>query len=144
MKAIKASRNGNLLWGPWRRLVKDFFTYSGLRTMNSESLRLFMLTSSNGNIFRVTGLVRIIHRSPVDPLTKADGAELWCYHWSAPEQMVEQTFEPPVIETPSRSLWRHCNVSKAKHTGDVFSVVCWIQKWRLFYFCRCCARHYIY
>ena len=39
------------------------------------------------------------------PLTKASGEEFWCFLWSVPKQMVEQT-----IETPSRSLWRHFNV----------------------------------
>ena len=48
---------------------------------------LFMMTSSNGNIFRVTGPLwgwsigdRWI------PLTKASDAELWCFLWSAPEK----------------------------------------------------------
>ena len=30
-------------------------------------------------------------------LTKASGAELWCFLWSAPEQRVVQTIETPVI-----------------------------------------------
>ena len=45
-----------------------------------------MMTSSNGNIFRVTGHLcgeftgpRWIHR------TKASDAELWCFVWSGPE-----------------------------------------------------------
>ena len=44
----------------------------------------FMLTSSNGNIFRVTGLLWgefTGHRWI--PLTKASGAELWYFLWSA-------------------------------------------------------------
>ena len=50
------------------------------------SLHSFMMTSSNGNIFRVTGPLcgefaghRWISR------TKASDAELWCFPWSAPE-----------------------------------------------------------
>ena len=31
------------------------------------------------------------------PLTKASDSELWSFLWSAPEQMVEQTTETPVI-----------------------------------------------
>ena len=31
------------------------------------------------------------------PLTKASDAELWCFRWSEPEQMVEQTIETPMI-----------------------------------------------
>ena len=46
----------------------------------------FMMTSSNGNIFlRYWPFVRGIHRSPVNSLTKASDAELWCFLWSAPE-----------------------------------------------------------
>ena len=52
-----------------------------------------MMTSSNGNTFRVTGwpFVRgesIGHRWI--PLTKASGVGLWCFLWSTPEQTVEQ------------------------------------------------------
>ena len=57
-----------------------------------------MMTSSNGNIFRITdplwgestGQRRI-------PLTKATDAYLWCFLWSAHEQTVEQVIETPVI-----------------------------------------------
>ena len=46
-----------------------------------------MMTSSNGNIFRVTAwpFVRGIHRSRWIPHTKASDAELWCFLWSASE-----------------------------------------------------------
>ena len=53
-----------------------------------------MMTSSNGNIFRVTGLLcgdRWIS------LTKPSDAQLWCFLWSAPQQTVEQTMETSVI-----------------------------------------------
>ena len=57
-----------------------------------------MMTSSNGNMFRVTGplcgqftgLLRIPH-------TNASDAELWRFLWSAPEQTAEQTIETLVI-----------------------------------------------
>ena len=54
--------------------------------------------SSNGNIYRVPGLLwgdSIGHRWI--PLTKASDAELWFCLWSAPEQTVELTIETPVI-----------------------------------------------
>ena len=57
-----------------------------------------MMTSSNGIIFRVTGLLWgefTGHRSI--PRTKASDAELWCLLWSAPELTAEQTMETPVI-----------------------------------------------
>ena len=47
----------------------------------------YMMTSSNGNIFRVTGPLCgefIGHRWI--PITKASDAELWCFPWSSPEQ----------------------------------------------------------
>ena len=45
---------------------------------------IIMMTSSNGNIFRVTGLLRTGHLWILR--TKASDAELL---WSAPEQTVE-------------------------------------------------------
>ena len=44
-----------------------------------------MMTSSNGNIFRVTGpLCGEFTGHRCIPLTKASDAELWCFLWSAP------------------------------------------------------------
>ena len=57
-----------------------------------------MMTSSNANIFFVTGPwwgKSIGHRWI--PLTKASDTEVWCFLWSAPEQTVKQTIETPVI-----------------------------------------------
>ena len=51
-----------------------------------SKLVVHMMTSSNGNIFRVTGLLLgefTGHRWI--PLTKASVAELWCSLWSTPE-----------------------------------------------------------
>ena len=51
---------------------------------------IYMMTSSNGNIFRVTGHLcgkftgpRWISR------TKASDAELWCFLWFTPEWTIE-------------------------------------------------------
>ena len=55
------------------------------------------MTSSNGNIFRVTGPLCgefTGHRWII--FTQASDAELWCFLWSA-GQPVEQTVEKPVI-----------------------------------------------
>ena len=41
--------------------------------------------------------LRGTYRSPVDFPNKASDAELWCFLWSAPEQMVQETIEAPVI-----------------------------------------------
>ena len=70
----------------------------------------FMMTSSNGNIFRVTGHLGgefTGHRWI--PLTKASGAELWCFPWSAHVQRLCKQSRRRWFETPSRSLWHHCN-----------------------------------
>ena len=49
-----------------------------------------LMTSSNGNIFRVTGpLCGEFTGHRWIPLTKASDADLWCFLWYAPEQTVE-------------------------------------------------------
>ena len=57
---------------------------------NIERTLCNMMTSSNGNIFRVTGHLCGEFTGPRwIPHTKASDAELWCFLWSAPEQTVE-------------------------------------------------------
>ena len=59
---------------------------------------LNMMTSSNGNIFHITGPFlgeSTSHRWI--PLTKASDVELLCFLWSAPDQTVKQTIMMPVI-----------------------------------------------
>ena len=49
-----------------------------------------MMTSSNGNIFRVTGpLCGEFTGDRWLPRTKASDAELWCFLWCAPEYTVD-------------------------------------------------------
>ena len=79
--------------------------------LGAEGLICIMMTSSNGNIFRVTG------PSWGDstghcwiPLTKAIDAELWCFLWSWPEQTVVQTIKTPVIWDAIVVIWHHRNV----------------------------------
>ena len=48
--------------------------------------QITMMTSSNGNIFRVTGPLYGEFTGPRwIPRTKASDAELWCFLWSASE-----------------------------------------------------------
>ena len=67
------------------------------------------MTSSNGDIFRVTGPLCVEftgHRWI--PLTKASDAELWCFS----NLRLNKRLSKPWgwwFETPSCSLWRHCN-----------------------------------
>ena len=50
-----------------------------------QKLSIFMMTSSNGNIFRVTGpLCGEFTCHGWIPLTKPSDAELWCFLWSVP------------------------------------------------------------
>ena len=53
-----------------------------------------MMTSSGGNILRVTGLY---DGNPAVTFTKASDTELWCFLWCSFEQAVEQTVQMPVI-----------------------------------------------
>ena len=54
-------------------------------------------TSPNGNISALLVFVRGIHHRWWIPLTKTSDAELWCFLWCTPRQMVEQTIEIMVI-----------------------------------------------
>ena len=87
---------------------KTIFVF--IRGLGRPRLVLFMMTSWNGNIFRVTGPLcgefmghRWIHR------TKVSAAELWCFLWSVPEYPVEQTIVRLVI-WDAFALWRHSDV----------------------------------
>ena len=56
------------------------------RVLYSKSAPYIMMTSSNGNIFRVPGHLCGEFTGPRwIPRTKASDAELWCFPWSAPE-----------------------------------------------------------
>ena len=68
----------------WEPAVKS-------KSISTAEARMFwgnkvMMTSSNGNIFRVTGHLCGEFTGPRwIPLTKASDAELWYFLWSAPE-----------------------------------------------------------
>ena len=77
-------------------------------TFPEMSRSISMMTSSNRNIFHITGPLWGESTGHIwIPLTKASDVEL-CYFLSAPEQTVEQT-RRRWFGTPLRSLWRHCN-----------------------------------
>ena len=68
----------------WRRPTAHVFIYN-ISQKTYTPIAFFTMTSSNGNIFRVTGPLCgefTGHRSL--PRTKASDAELWCFLWSAP------------------------------------------------------------
>ena len=84
--------------------------YNGTTVWGNNGGTFLMMTSSNGNIFRVTGPLWGNHRSQVDSPHKGQWcAGFRCFLWSSPEQTVEQS-RRQWFETPSRSLLHHCNV----------------------------------
>ena len=79
---------------------------------SQETLTLVftMMTSSNGNIFRVTGHLCGEFTGPRwIPRTKASDAELWCFLWSARNKRLSKQGWSWWFETLSCSLWRHRN-----------------------------------
>ena len=69
-----------------------------------------MMTSSNGNIFRVTGhLCGEFTGLRSIPRTKASDAELSCFLWSVSKLTVEKTIVRLVIWNAIAPLWRQCN-----------------------------------
>ena len=82
-----------------------------------------MMTSSNGNIFRVTFPRYLCEGEstgyPWIPLTKDNDAELM-FFYSAPEQTVEQTIETLVIALIMTSL-----------QGEVWGVKCGLEVWSI-------------
>ena len=89
----------------WQEMLKISLLGMSLNISN------FVMTSSNGNIFRVTGpLWGESTGHQWIPLIKVSDAELSSFLWSEPQQTVEQTMETRWFDTPWRSLWRHCNI----------------------------------
>ena len=79
------------------------------------------MTSSNGNIFRVTSpLWGEFTGHRWIPLTKASDAEPSCFLWSAPKKRLSKPSRRRWFETPSRSLWCHCNVPIQKSVGSSY------------------------
>ena len=69
-----------------------------------------MMTSPNGNLFRVTGsLYGEFTGHRWNPLTEASEAELWCFFYLRLNKRLSKLLICRWYETPSRSLWRHCN-----------------------------------
>ena len=74
-----------------------------------NDILLIMMTSSNGNNFRVTGpLCEEFTTHRRIPLTKASDAELWFFYLSLNKRLSKQLWGWWSV-TPSGSLWRHFN-----------------------------------
>ena len=94
------------------------FCYS-YQTWYSD-ISLHMMTSSNENIFRVTGDLCVeftCHRWI--PRSKASDAELWCFFYLRLIKRLSKQSRGWWFGKPSRPLWRHCNEAKPLplHTG---------------------------
>ena len=71
------------------------------------------MTSSNGNIFRVTGHLCGEFTGPRwIPRTKASDAKLWCFFYLRLNQRLSKQSWGWRFETLTRSLWHHCNDTK--------------------------------
>ena len=72
---------------------------------------VFMMTSSNGNMFRVTGFCGGIHRwlREVTGEFPSHRPVMWSFDVSFDLRLNKQS-RCLWFEMPSRSLWRHCNV----------------------------------
>ena len=79
---------------------------------------VFMMTSSNGNMFRVTGFCAgnspvTAGNSPVTGEFPSHSPVTWCFDvffdLCLNKQLSKQS-KRRWLEAPSRSLWRHCNV----------------------------------
>ena len=55
---------------------------------------------------------------------KASDAEFWRFLWSRPEQLLRKQSRRRWFETPSQSLWRHCNgtATPLMDTGHRFNL----------------------
>ena len=78
----------------WNLLFQKTSKCYEMKFILIQSLRILqavsMMTSSNGNIFRVTGHLCGEFTGPRWlPRTKASDAELWCFLWSTSEQTVK-------------------------------------------------------
>ena len=92
------AREGELYGVCWEDFGNKWPLYNGGALYFLQILIFYMMTSSKENIFRVTCPLwgeSFSHRWI--PFTKANDADFLCFLWSAPEQMVEQTIEMPVI-----------------------------------------------
>ena len=86
----------------WKRGINPFLKYSSTRPGTHP-----MITSSNGNIFRVTGHLCWEFTGPRwIPSTKASDAELW---WFRLNKRLSKQSWGWWFETPSRPLRRHRN-----------------------------------
>ena len=94
-------------WIKWRNATELKEKHRTVHENKKNIIRqsAYMMTSSNGIIFRVTD--PLWGKSTGDrstPLTKASDAELWCFLWSASEQTIDTPAIWDAITTIMTSL----------------------------------------
>ena len=95
-----------------RFTVDASIQWSHLTSIGIPMIKINMMTSSNRNIFRVTGHLCEEFTGPRwIPRTKASDAELWCFLWFAPrpDKWLSKQSWGWWSEMPSSSLWRNRN-----------------------------------
>ena len=77
-----------IIWRDWPHTPNSMYINIGKWIESEQGLHMqtdYMMASSNGNIFHVTGpLCREFTGHRWIPHTKASDAKLWCFLWSAP------------------------------------------------------------
>ena len=83
---ISSLNNVSVVWLDWIWSFKSGMYNLQVNFATEFFVVILLMTSSNGNIFRVTGpLCREFTGQRWILLTKASEMELWCFLWSAPE-----------------------------------------------------------
>ena len=105
------------------------------------------MTSTNGNIFRVTGSLcgEFIGRLYI-PLTKASNAELWCFLWSAPKKNDWVNTSLTIVYSTVHSGADQRNIKAPRHWplwGEQFTGDRWILRTNGQYRGKClqCGNH---
>ena len=102
-----ASNERRVRW-KWYQLRLDYYIVNG---WIHYTTCWFMMTSSNGNIFRVTvHLCGEFTGHRWIPRTKASDVELWRFFDLHLNKQLSKLSSGWWFETPSHPLWRHCNV----------------------------------
>ena len=104
--------------------IKNHFTSIWTIITLKSGIIYLMMTSSNGNIFRVTGHLCGEFTGPRwIPHTKASDAELWCLLWSRPNKRLSKQWWGWWFETQSCPLWRHRNVERRSWYRNVVFII---------------------
>ena len=103
------------IWRPLSRPKSLTWTTSLVSKDHGGNHLNSMMTSSNGNIFRVTGHLWGEFTGPRwIPHTKASDAGLWCFFDLRLNKPLSKLSWGWWFETLSRPLWRHCNEGNVK------------------------------